>query len=101
MFDDPKHPLPDADSAEELVRLAEEAGVERIEDAAEKVLEPAVTVAKARARREIGVRFMQEAVWALSQPPYDWKPEQIAKHADVTRDLIYKQRAAAKKRHEP
>jgi hypothetical protein len=98
MFGDPKHPLPDADSPEELTQLARTAGVPRVKDAEDKIIEPSVIVAKARARRGVAVRFMQEAIWALSQSPYDWSPEKIAEHVGVTRKLIYRQRAAAMKR---
>ncbi|QOV40200.1 hypothetical protein IM697_18435 [Streptomyces ferrugineus] len=98
MFGDKRHPLPNGTNAE-LVQAAEEAGIKRVADAEEKLLKAAPIVYAARARREIAVRYMQEAVLALSQEPYGWKPEQIAEHAGVHRDLIYKQRAAARKRH--
>ncbi|MFG2761521.1 hypothetical protein [Streptomyces wuyuanensis] len=100
MFGDAKKPTPDAESQAELVKLAKQARIPRVEDAAEKVLKMAEVVAKARARREKAVRFMQDAVLALSQPPYDWSPEKIAEHAGVSRSLIYKQRTAARKRRD-
>jgi hypothetical protein len=100
VFGDPTRQLPDIDSNEGLVAFAEQAGVPRIEGAADKVLEPARVVAAARARRKAAVRFMQEAVLALSEAPYDWTPDKIAEHAGVARSLIYKQRAAARKRNE-
>ena len=91
------HELPKG-SDEELAQAAQAAGVKRVENAEEKLLETAPVVYAARARREVAVRFMQEAVFALSEKPYDWKPEQIAERAGVDRNLIYKQRAAARKR---
>ncbi|MEV8344607.1 hypothetical protein [Streptomyces niveus] len=97
MFDDKRHPLPDG-SNEELVQAAEDAGIERVKDAEEKLLKTAPIVYAARARRDVAVRIMQEAVFALSQTPYDWTPETIAEHAGVERNLIYKQRAAARRR---
>ncbi|MFF8696190.1 hypothetical protein ACF08W_28665 [Streptomyces sp. NPDC015144] len=99
MFGNKKHvhELPTGDG-EELVQAAEAAGVERVENAEEKLLKTAPVVFAARARRDVAVRFMQEAVFALSEKPYGWKPEKIAEHAGVERNLIYKQRAAARRR---
>ena len=99
MFGDKQHPLPVASSNTELVQAAEEKGIERVAGAEGKLLKAAPIVYAARARREVAVRFMQEAVLALSQEPYGWTPERIAEHVGVHRDLIYKQRAAARKRH--
>jgi len=99
MFRDKKRPLPVAASNEELVQAAEEAGVQRVDDAEEKLLKSAPIVYAARARRDVAVRYMQEAVLALSQSPYNWTPEQIAEHVGVHRDLIYKQRRTARQRH--
>jgi hypothetical protein len=99
MFGDKMHPLPETETNADLVRVAEQNGIKRVRDAEEKLLETAPIVYAARARREAAVRYMQEAVLALSQPPYDWSPERIAEHAGVERDLIYKQRAAARRRH--
>ncbi|SEE82372.1 hypothetical protein SAMN05216483_6662 [Streptomyces sp. 2131.1] len=99
MFGNKKHvhELPTG-NGEELIQAAEAAGIERVEGAEEKLLEAAPIVFAARARRDLAVRFMQEAVFALSEQPYGWKPEKIAEHADVERNLIYKQRAAARRR---
>ncbi|MGY1502964.1 hypothetical protein ACW4TU_41420 [Streptomyces sp. QTS52] len=99
LFGDKRHPLPDAKSNDELVQAAEQAGIPRIPNPEAKLLETAPIVYAARHRRDVAVRYMQEAVLALSQKPYDWKPEQIAEHAGVERNLIYKQRATARKRH--
>lgn len=98
MFGDKKHSLPDVPSNEELVQAAEEAGIPRVDNAEQQLLETAPIVYSARERRNLAVRFMQEAVFALSQEPYGWKPEKIAEHAGVTRDLVYHHRAAARKR---
>lgn len=99
MFGNKKHvhELPTG-SGEELVQAAEAAEIERVDGAEEKLLEAAPIVYAARARRDVAVRFMQEAVFALSEKPYGWKPEKIAEHAGVERSLIYKQRAAARRR---
>lgn len=99
MFGDKRHPLPDVGSNEELVQAAEQAGINRVPNAEAKLLATAPVVHGARARRDVAVRYMQESVLALAQSPYDWSPERIAEHAGVHRDLIYKQRAAARKRH--
>lgn len=99
MFGDKRHPLPDAESNEALVQAAEAAGIQHVENAEEKLLETAPIVYAARARRDVAVRYMQEAVLALSQEPYNWTPEKIAEHSGEPRDRIYKQRAAARKRH--
>ncbi|MFK0279494.1 hypothetical protein ACIQVL_03335 [Streptomyces sp. NPDC090499] len=98
MFGDKRHTLPDGTN-EELVQAAEQAGIERVPDAEAQLLKTAPIVFAARARRDVAVRYMQEAVLALSQSPYDWTPDKIAEHAGVHRELIYKQRSAARKRH--
>lgn len=92
------HDLPTG-SGEELAQAAEAAGIERVENAEQKLLKTAQVVHAARARRDVALRFMQEAVFALSQAPYNWTPEKIAEHAGVDRKLIYKRRAAARRRH--
>jgi hypothetical protein len=86
-------------SNEELVQAAEEAGIERVENAEAKLLETAPIVFAARTRRDVAVHIMQEAVLALSQEPYGWSPDRTAEYAGVHRDLIYKQRRTARKRH--
>ncbi|WP_399553998.1 hypothetical protein [Streptomyces anulatus] len=99
LLGDARKQLPTFETNKELVAFAKKQGVRHIPDAAEKILEPARIVAAARARRKAAVRFMQEAVLALSEKPYDWDPEKIADHAGVQRKLVYQQRAAARKRH--
>ncbi|MEU5748181.1 hypothetical protein ABZ804_21915 [Streptomyces sp. NPDC047726] len=99
MFGDKTHPLPDVPTNEQLVRAAEEAGIERVDDAEAQLLKAAPIVYAARKRRTLAVGYMQEAVFALSEPPYGWTPERIAEHAGVARELVYQQRAAARKRH--
>jgi hypothetical protein len=100
MFGSKRHhaELPAVSSNEELVQAAEAAGIERVENAEEQLLKTAPIVYAARVRRDVAVRIMQESVFALSEKPYGWTPEQIAEHAGVERTLIYKQRAAARKR---
>ncbi|MFE6639558.1 hypothetical protein ACFVFT_38410 [Streptomyces tendae] len=99
VFGDKKHALPDVRSNEELAMIGKELGAKRVKDAEAQLLEAAPLVYAARARRDIAVRYMQEAVLALSMPPYEWTPDQIADHVGVDRSLIYKQRSAAGKRH--
>lgn len=99
VYGDKTHPLPEAQSNDELAKLGEELGVARVEDAEQKLLETAAIVHAARIRRDIAVRYMQEAVLALSLEPYGWKPQQIAEHVGVDRYLIYQHRTAARRRH--
>ncbi|GAA5070726.1 hypothetical protein [Streptomyces similanensis] len=99
VYGDKKHKLPAAESNEELARVGRELGVTQLEDAEEKLLESAPITFQARIRRSIALRYMQEAVFALGRPPYNWKPEKIAEHAGVTRKLVYKHRDTAAKRH--
>ncbi|MDI3101948.1 hypothetical protein QJ054_33480 [Streptomyces sp. AN-3] len=101
LFGNKKQPLPTAESNEELIRIAEEAGVAELRSdvAEEQLLKTAAIVYAARARRDVAVRFLQEAVLALSQPPYGWTPDQIAEHAGMERSEVYKRREAARKRH--
>ncbi|MER6616331.1 hypothetical protein [Streptomyces xantholiticus] len=99
VYGDKKHALPEVVSNEALAMIGKRLGVKRVEDAEAQLLKAAPVVYAARARRDVAVRFLQDAVLALSLPPYEWAPERIAEHAGVHRDLIYKQRAAARKRH--
>ncbi|MEU2969039.1 hypothetical protein ABZ687_29180 [Streptomyces ardesiacus] len=99
VYGDKKHSLPEVRSNEELARVGKKLGVERVENAEARLLEAAPIVYAARTRRAVAVRYMQEAVRALSMPPYEWTPDQIAEHVGVERALIYKQRDAAMKRH--
>ncbi|MGX1268030.1 hypothetical protein [Streptomyces phaeoluteigriseus] len=99
IYGDKKHALPEVQSNEELAKIGKALKVKRVKDPEAQLLRAAPIVRAARTRRELAVRFMQEAVLALSRKPYDWKPEKIAEHAGVERELIYKQRATAAKRH--
>lgn len=99
LFGDKNRPLPDVTTNNALIRCARKAGLEPVENAEEKLLETAPIVHAARVRREVAVRFMQEAVLALSLPPYEWSPDRIAEHAGVTRTLVYQHRTTAGKRH--
>ncbi|MFI5990378.1 hypothetical protein ACIBAC_00790 [Streptomyces sp. NPDC051362] len=99
LYGDKKRPQPANLTNEELVQAAEAAGVERVEGAEEQLLATAPIVYAARMRRDMAVRYMQEAVFALSEEPYGWSPDRIAEHAGVHRDLIYKHRRTARQRH--
>ncbi|MFF8399860.1 hypothetical protein [Streptomyces sp. NPDC016172] len=96
LYGDPKKQIPVGTSAEKLTRLAEEAGIKRVPDAAEKLPELARIVAAARARRSTAVVFMREAALALSEEPYGWSGEKIAEHAGVGKKLIYQQQRTAR-----
>lgn len=94
-----RNPLPSPDTAAELVRMAEEAGVPRVKDAADTIVGLSVSAAQARARRQIALFYMIEAVWLLSQPPNNWAPHRIADYAEVSVKLVYSLRDRAYKRH--
>ncbi|MFC9280883.1 hypothetical protein [Streptomyces collinus] len=96
LYGDPKKPLPVGDSAEKLIRLAEEAGIERVANAAEELPRLAAIVAAARARRGAAVVFMREAALTLSEEPYGWDGERIAEHAGVATKLIWQQQRTAR-----
>ncbi|NML55115.1 hypothetical protein HHL19_35700 [Streptomyces sp. R302] len=98
LFGDKNRELPTAGSSEELAEIGKALGVVRIEGAEQHLLKAAPLVHAAQTRRAEAVRFMQDAVLTLSKPPYEWSPEQIAERAGVDRKIIYKQRAAARKR---
>lgn len=98
VYGEKTHPLPEVVSNEVLAKLGQELGVKRIENAAETLVETSKIVYAARTRRDIAVRYMQEAGLVLSEEPYGWSPERIAEHAGVHRDLIYKQRRTARLR---
>ncbi|PNG22324.1 hypothetical protein [Streptomyces cahuitamycinicus] len=88
-------PVPDVPGGE-LVKLAEEAGVPRVENASEDLPRLARVVAAARARRGAAVVFMREAALALMEEPYGWDAEKIAEHAGVGKKLIYQQTRTAR-----
>jgi hypothetical protein len=98
VYGDKKHALPEVASNEVLAKLGAELGVKRIKDVETKLVEAAKIVYAARIRRDIAVRYMQEAGLVLSEEPYGWSPDRIAEHAGVHRDLIYKQRRTARQR---
>ncbi|MFB6700231.1 hypothetical protein [Streptomyces rubiginosohelvolus] len=100
LYGDAKKPVPALDDSEELQALAKHHGVPRIPDAASNVVELARIVASARARRAAALFFMQEAALVLCEAPYEWTPDKIAEHADITRRLVYNLRDAAAKRRD-
>ncbi|MGW0033013.1 hypothetical protein ACWDXD_24750 [Streptomyces sp. NPDC003314] len=95
VYGDKKHPLPVARSNEELARLGEELGVQRVENAEAQLVEAAKIVEAAHTRRALAVRQMQDTVLALSREPYKWSFDAIAKRAGVERTLIYNMRTSA------
>ncbi|MEU6462227.1 hypothetical protein [Streptomyces sp. NPDC046976] len=99
LYGDKKHPLPAEESNEALIEAAKKEGLKVVDDAETKLVQTHQVVAAARARRQTAVPFMQEAVLALSLPPYNWTPDHIAEHTEIERSVIYKQRTAAAKRH--
>ncbi|MFB6629972.1 hypothetical protein ACFCWY_08760 [Streptomyces sp. NPDC056362] len=98
VYGDKKHPLPDVESNEELVRIGEELGVRRVKDAEEQLLNASKIVRAAHQHRKEAMPYMQQATLALSKAPYNWTPERMAEHAGVDRKLIYNMRTAALKR---
>ncbi|MEE1764353.1 hypothetical protein [Streptomyces sp. SP18BB07] len=100
LYGDPKQASPAAASNEELVQIAKDAGLKRVDDADEKLPELARIVFTARARRAAAVVFMRKAALALSQEPYGWSVEKIAEHAGVGTKLIYQQQRTARLNNE-
>lgn len=98
LYGDGKHPLPTKLTAAERVRIAEEAGVPRVEDARRKLPRLARIVSDAKARREAALPFMQDAALALSEEPYGWDGQRIAEHAGVSTTLIWTHWKMARKR---
>ncbi|QFG13347.1 hypothetical protein SEA_GILGAMESH_155 [Streptomyces phage Gilgamesh] len=99
VYGDKKHALPEVVSNEALARIGGTLGVKRVKDAEAQLLKAAPIVYAARARRDVAVRFLQDAVLALSLPPYEWTPERIAEHVGMDRASVYKLREAALKRY--
>ena len=93
-----KGQLPGGLDAEELAQVATEAKLPRYERAAEKLPELSRVVAAARAQRQAAMPFMQDAALALSEWPYNWEGGQIAAHAGVTEQVIWKHWEAARRR---
>ncbi|MET7573351.1 hypothetical protein ABZT04_33375 [Streptomyces sp. NPDC005492] len=89
-------PVPAHVPTPELAKLAEEAGVPRVENASEELPRLARVVASARARRGAAVVFMREAALVLSEEPYGWDGEKIAEHAGVAKKLIWQQQRTAR-----
>lgn len=100
LYGDPKQASPTAASNEELVQIAKDAGLKRVDGADEKLPELARIVFMARARRAAAVVFMRKAALALSQEPYGWSVEKIAEHAGVGTKLIYQQQRTARLNNE-
>ncbi|MER7952049.1 hypothetical protein ABTY59_32125 [Streptomyces sp. NPDC096079] len=93
-----KQPVGDFRTVPELVAAAEAAGVERVDNAEQKLLEAAPIVVAARARRETAIRYQHDAVLALLRPPYKWSTDKIADLAGIDRKLVLRQKYAAEKR---
>lgn len=102
LFGDASTPLPTADDNKKLQDLAKRRGVPRIpyDAAASTVVQAGSIVAAARARRKAALFFLQEAALVLSEAPYEWDPDKIAEHADITRRLVYNLKDAAAKRRD-
>ncbi|MBK3639515.1 hypothetical protein [Streptomyces sp. MBT33] len=88
-------PVPDV-TGPELEKLAEEAGMPRVENAFEELPRLASIVSPARARRDTAVVFMRNAALALSEEPYGWSGEKIGEHAGVATKLIWQQQRTAR-----
>ncbi|MGW3628017.1 hypothetical protein [Streptomyces sp. NPDC000880] len=101
LYGDSKRPVPGKLSAEERAKVAEDAGVPRIPDAAEKLPKLSRIVAEATARRNAALPFMQDAALALSEEPYGWDGHRIAEHAGVAVKLVWQHWETARKRRSP
>lgn len=87
-------------SAKDRRAAAKKAGLPFVEDAYERLPELSETVSVATARRKAALPFLRKAALALTEEPYSWSTDEIAKFGDITpkyvRDL---KNAAAKARN--
>ncbi|MEV7512020.1 hypothetical protein AB0O57_29100 [Streptomyces sp. NPDC091201] len=95
-------PAAQGEQAEDLARIAEEAGVPRLDtaEASRQLPKLSSIVAAASARRAVALEFMQDAELALSEEPYGWDGPRIAEHAGVSVKLVWKHWGVARKRRE-
>lgn len=98
-FGDKNHPLPTAQSQQELAEIAKKLGVPRVRDAEKKLIDAATRVHAAHVRRETGLHYFQESILGLTLPPYEWTPDRIAEHTDVDPKTVYRNRTLVMKRH--
>lgn len=91
-------PTAQGERAEDLAKVAEEAGLPRqdTEEASSRLPELSRIVAAASERRTTALKFMQDAELALFE--YGWSADRIAAHAGVRADLVKKHCASARKR---
>ncbi|MFJ2225601.1 hypothetical protein ACIOFY_36865 [Streptomyces anulatus] len=102
LFGDAKKPVPSVDSSAKLKAMAKYRKVAHIpyDKAAETAVRASTLVASARASRKAALFYLQEAALVLTEAPYDWTPDKIAEHADITRRLVYNLKDAAAKRRD-
>lgn len=93
-------PTTQGEQAEDLAKIAEEAGIPRLEreEAGQRLPELSRIVTAAAARRASALEFMQDAELALSEEPYGWDGYRIAEHAGVSVQLVWKHWTVARKR---
>lgn len=85
-------------SAEERRAAAKKAGLPHIEDAADRLPSLATTVSVATARRKAAMPFLQDAALALTEEPYGWTTDRIAKLGDTTPKYVRDVKNTAKRR---
>ncbi|MFG2864677.1 hypothetical protein [Streptomyces sioyaensis] len=85
-------------TADERRAAAKKAGMPHIEDAADRLPSLAATVSVASARRKAAMPFLQDSALVLTEEPYDWSTDRIAKLGDVTPKYVRDVKNAAKRR---
>ncbi|MGG7574151.1 hypothetical protein [Streptomyces sirii] len=85
-------------TADERRAAAKKAGVPHIEDAADRLPSLAATVSVAAARRKAAMPFLQDSALVLTEEPYKWSTDRIAKLGDVTPKYVRDVKNAAKRR---
>ncbi|WP_328333429.1 hypothetical protein [Streptomyces sp. NBC_00455] len=84
---------------EERRAAATRAGVEHIEDAADRLPSLSATVSVAGARRKAAMPFLYDATLALTEEPYGWSTTKIAEMGDdLTPAYVRNLKTRAKKR---
>ncbi|GHG80571.1 hypothetical protein [Streptomyces griseocarneus] len=90
-------------TAEERIAAAQKAGVPRLDpdEASERLPALAATVSVAAARRKAAMPFLQDAALALTEDPYDWSTDRIAKLGNTTPKYVrdVKNKAAKRRGH--
>ncbi|WJV44542.1 hypothetical protein [Streptomyces flavofungini] len=83
---------------EQRRHAAEQAGIPKIDGAAEVLPRLSEIVSAATARRKAALPFLQDAVLVLSEAPYEWTTDRIAEFGDVTARYARDAKNTAKRR---